>query len=184
MDVIGTISSVISLVQITVQTLSHLKHVNTINEDVKERLAKLHGRSCKFQANFRSIKDKFVNERSTLPKEKCEQVKLQVDVVSELIEEVNSALDNVKTTVTPSSSNNALRRAWWRTKLTVKTAFSISSITERLDTVNSKLQEAISVTSRIMSLIDLEEIKELSNNVEGGASSSKGGVFYSHFDRP
>eukprot|EP00171_Calliarthron_tuberculosum_P005706 IDg5706t1 len=32
--------------------------------------------------------------------------------------------------------------------------------------------------------MDLEELKELSKNLEGGASSTKGGVFVKHFDRP
>eukprot|EP00171_Calliarthron_tuberculosum_P010414 IDg10414t1 len=139
MDVIGSISSVISLAQITAETLNHFRHANAINE----------------KGLIRSI-----------------------DGV------VNSAPNVVKTTTLPGSSSSPLSRAWQRTKNTVKTAFNISSITERLDTVKSKLQEAISDTSRIICLIDLEVIEELSNNVKGSASSSKADVFYIHFERP
>eukprot|EP00171_Calliarthron_tuberculosum_P022411 IDg22411t1 len=90
----GTISSVISLAQITAETVNRLRLAYEINEDLKTRLDTLHERSNLFQANFRFIKDKFDDKSNTLPQEKCNHVKLQADVVLDLIEEVNSALDS------------------------------------------------------------------------------------------
>eukprot|EP00171_Calliarthron_tuberculosum_P023449 IDg23449t1 len=131
MDIIGTISSVISLAQITAEKLNDLRNANAINADVKKRLDTLCEQSREFQANFSSIRDKFDHEGSTLSKEKRKHLKMLMDLITKYMEEVGSTLNSRTTAAPPSSSSKPLRRAWWRTKTTFKTAFNVSSINER-----------------------------------------------------
>eukprot|EP00171_Calliarthron_tuberculosum_P019566 IDg19566t1 len=157
MDVIGTISSVVSLAQITAKALNRLILADKINADLKKRLETLCERNCEFQSNFHSIKDKFVHEGSTLSEEKCKSVKMQMDLVSR-------TKRNTKTALNVDSITETLD--------------TIESSVDKAINVSSQIMLLLGVEEVITSL------KEVSLRVEGGTSSSKPNVFCKHFNTP
>ena len=157
-DVIGTVSSVVSLVQITAETINHLRLAHQHKKDVETRFDQIRNVCCAFQANFERVNTNVNSEANALSDATVKQLLIHVDLVKSDMQNANAGLEGIRKSTPSSSSQSGIMRKFRRLKNTFKAAFNIDSITECLNDVERHVRRASDGTMQVMTLLGLDEI--------------------------